>query len=179
MSQTTQTRYVILTGPSYSGKTTAAAMLVTMLRSRDWNAVHESFDAPIRHYMASLLGRKPDDLDMDEPLPELLTKTPRDFLRLESAHLRFNYGPVAVGKLLLARVKRRLRVPEYVVVDDGASVLDCRVLGKYYLVQVVRSKVERVYPFVMPNACTCIYNDGTLEQLKKKVEELAREITKC
>jgi hypothetical protein len=168
-----QTQFVVFTGPSHSGKSAAASILVSALRQRSRSAMHCSFELPMRQYLFSLIGRK---YEMDEPLPELLSKTPRDFLRLEAAHLRFNYGPSALGKMLLARVSRWMMAPMYVVVDDGVSVLDCRALGNYVLVQIVRDKVDRVYPFVMPNAKMHIQNDGTLDDLKSKVASLMEEL---
>jgi energy-coupling factor transporter ATP-binding protein EcfA2 len=171
-------RYVIFTGPSKSGKSTAAALLVSVFRDRSRSAMHSSFEAPMKRYLATLFGRKSFTFKMDEQLSELLSKTPRDFLNLEAMHMRFHFGPGVMGKLLLARVKLWTHAPRYIVVDDGASVLDCRALGRYFLVQIVRDRVERVYPFVIPNADVRVRNDGTIEQLRKKMESIADMVEK-
>lgn len=110
---------------------------------------------------------------MDEPLSVLLSKTCKDFLRLEAAHLRFNYGPNVMGSMLKERTKHWRHNPVYVVVDDGVSMLDCRALGDYFLIQIVRDAQERVYPFMIPNANAHIRNDGTLDDLQAKIAKIA------
>jgi hypothetical protein len=127
-------------------------------------------------YLASLLGRRLRDFQAHEQVPELLSKTPVQFINLELAHLRFNYGPGVLGKLLLARSSRWSHPSQYIVVSDGTSVLDCRALGRFFLVQIMRDKVERVYPFVIPNANVKVQNDGTLEELEAKMEKVADKI---
>lgn len=107
---------------------------------------------------------------MDEPLSELLSKTPRDFLRLEAAHMRFNYGPGVMGTMLKARVRSDRK---YIVIDDGVSILDCRALGRYFLVQVTRNGRERVHPFVIPNADVYVRNDGSFDDLMASMERVA------
>jgi len=172
-------RYVVFTGPSRSGKSTAAALLVSIFRGRNCPAMHSSFESPMKRYLATLYGRKSFTFKMDEPLSELLLKTPRDFLNLEAMHLRFHYGPGVMGKLLVARANQWTRPPKYIVVDDGASVLDCRELGRYFLVQIIRGGMERVYPFVIPNADVHMRNEGTIEELKAKMEQVADQVEKA
>lgn len=150
MSQTEPSRairFVVFTGPSQSGKSTAAALLVSAFRKRGRTAMQASFEFPMKLYLASLLGRKLHGFQSHEQVPELLSKTPIQFINLELAHMRFNYGPGVLGKLLLARSRKWSRPPQYIVVSDGTSVLDCRALGRYFLVQVMRERIERVYPF--------------------------------
>lgn len=113
---------------------------------------------------------------MDEPLSALLSKTCKDFLRLEAAHMRFNYGPNVMGNMLKERTKHWRHDPLFVVVDDGVSVLDCRALGDYFLIQIVRDRQERVYPFMIPNADAHVRNDGTLEQLGAQIEKIGNII---
>ena len=174
MSQTQ--RYVIFTGPSQSGKTLAAQLLVTAFRTKGLLAMHHSFTYPMKHYLGTLLGRKVSGIRLEESISELLWKTPRDFLRLEAAHLRFNYGPNVVGRLLQARAKQMAIDPKYIVVDDGTSILDCRTLGDYRLIQITRDNIDRVYPFMMPNAHMTIRNNGTVAQLEAKVRLIADKL---
>lgn len=173
MSQTGAQRYVIFTGPSQSGKTLAASLLVAALRGMGLLAMQHSFTSPIRQYLGTLLGRKASTIKLEESMGELLWKTPRDFLRLEAAHLRFNYGPNVMGKLLQTRARENIINPKYIVVDDGTNVLDCRVLGDYRLVQITRDRVERVYPFMIPGAHVTIRNSGTIAELEVKMKLLA------
>lgn len=172
MSQT----YVIFTGPSQSGKTLAASLLVAALRSMGLLAMQHSFTSPMRQYLGALLGRKASAVRLEESMGELLWKTPRDFLRLEAAHLRFNYGPNVMGKMLQTRAKENVINPKYIVVDDGTNVLDCRVLGNYKLIQITRDSVERVYPFMIPNAHVIIRNNGSIAELEVKMKLVADKL---
>ena len=169
MSQT----YVIFTGPSQSGKTLAASMLVAAFRGKGLLAMHHSFMLPIKQYLGTLLGQKAGTIRDEESMSELLWKTPRDFMRLEAAHLRFNYGPNIMGKMLRARAKERTISAKYIVVDDGVNILDCRVLGDYKLIQITRDNVERVYPFMIPGAHITVRNNGTIAQLEMKIRLIA------
>ena len=169
-------RYVIFTGPSQAGKSTLASLLSSEFRSRGLTAMNDSFEMPMKHYLAMLFGQKLSLLPMEKPISELLSRTPRDFLNREAAHMRFSYGPGVLGKLLATRAKRWQRQPRYIIIDDGTSILDCRELGRYFLVHVNRDRVERVYPFSIPNAEMVVYNDGTLEKLKLWAVKIADRV---
>jgi hypothetical protein len=78
-----------------------------------------------------------------------------------------------MGSMLKERTKHWRHNPVYVVVDDGVSMLDCRALGDYFLIQIVRDAQERVYPFMIPNANAHIRNDGTLDDLQAKIAKIA------
>jgi hypothetical protein len=139
-------------------------------------AMQHSFTSPMRQYLGALLGRKASAVRLEESMGELLWKTPRDFLRLEAAHLRFNYGPNVMGKMLQTRAKENVINPKYIVVDDGTNVLDCRVLGNYRLIQITRDSVERVYPFMIPNAHVIIRNNGSIAELEVKMKLVADKL---
>jgi hypothetical protein len=66
--------------------------------------------------------------------------------------------------------------PKYIVVDDGTNVLDCRVLGNYRLIQITRDSVERVYPFMIPNAHVIIRNNGSIAELEVKMKLVADKL---
>jgi len=114
---------------------------------------------------------------MDEPISVLLSKTPREFINREAAHMRFSYGPGVLGKLLAARSRRWQKQPMYVIIDDGTSGLDCRELGGYFLVHVNRDRVERVYPFAIPDPDMVIYNDGDVTKLRTWAAKIADRVT--
>jgi hypothetical protein len=97
-------------------------------------------------------------------------------LEAEAAHLRFNYGPNVMGKMLQTRAKENVINPKYIVVDDGTNVLDCRVLGNYRLIQITRDSVERVYPFMIPNAHVVIRNNGSIAELEVKMKLVADKL---
>ena len=169
-------RYVIFTGPSQSGKSLTASLLVSEFRSRGLTAMRDSFEMPMKHYLGMLLSRKSASIPMDEPISALLSKTPRDFINREAMHMRFSYGPGVLGKLLAARAHRWARSPQFIVVDDGTSILDCRELGGFFLVHVNRDRVERVYPFSIPNPDATITNDGDILRLRLHVIKIADKV---
>ncbi len=95
----------------------------------------------------------------------------------EAAHMRFSYGPSVMGRLLVRRAGRWRSDPAYIVVDDGSSINDVRVLGDYFLVRIERSRAERVYPFTIPNPHMVIHNDSTLAQLELQVQKVYTRLT--
>ncbi len=166
-------RYVIFTGASLSGKSTAASFLRLTLAGRGLKVSRDSFEMPMRHYLCMLLGLKSNSVEMDAPISLLLSKTARDFVLREAAHMRFSYGPGVLGKLLDARSRSNRGDNQFVIVDDGSSITDIQGLESYFLVRIERSKVERVYPFVIPNPDMVVLNDRDVKHLQEKMREVA------
>jgi hypothetical protein len=171
------TRYIVFTGPSLSGKTTSATLLVSLIREHGYTTVLESFEYPMKQYLDTLFAQKISIRPMDEPIYELLYKTPRTFIQLQSQHMRFAYGPGVLGRLLASRIKRYTQPPEYVIVDDGTNITDLRELGQYVLVRMDRDRIERVYPFAIPDPDYSIMNSKGVPWLKQQIEKLAISLT--
>ncbi len=95
----------------------------------------------------------------------------------EAAHMRFSYGPNVMGRLLVRRTSRWKSDPRYIIVDDGSSINDVRILDNYFLIRVERSRAERVYPFTIPNPHMVIHNDGTMAQLELQVLKVYTRLT--
>jgi len=170
------TKYLVFTGPSQSGKTVAAGLLVSVLRERGYTAMRDSFEQPIKRYLATLFARELLSIPMDTVIYELLYKTPRMFIQLQSQHMRFAYGPGVLGRLLVVRSKRWKSQPDYIVVDDGTSVNDLRELGNYVLIRMDRDRIERVYPFTIPDPHYSIMNSKDVPWLKLQTEKLATDL---
>lgn len=165
--------YIVFTGPSLSGKTTAAAYLFTALASHKYTIFRDSFEAPLRNYLALLLARKLTQMPWDTPIQQLLNRTPRDFALREQQHMRMSYGPDVLGRLLLTRSQKWLPHPRFIIVDDGTSIQDIRALPSVSLVRINRSNVERVYPFTIPNPDYVLSNKGSLDDLFDNVRNMA------
>lgn len=135
----------------------------------------DSFEAPMRHYLTMLFGRKITQMPIDEQLPGM-DKTPRDFMLREQQHMRFSYGPGILGRLLHVRSQRWKPTPRFIIVDDGTSLNDVRELGKYILIRINRDNMERVYPFTIPNPNYVLSNKGPIGALEYNIEQLVKRI---
>lgn len=161
------TEHIVFTGPGQSGKTTAANIMAKLIRGHRKMVTLDSFGQPILGYLAEL-GVVLPELNIDNPMPQFRDTTARMFMMREMQHMRFSYGPSILGDLLKMRCGR----PHFIIVDDCSSILDARALGNYTLITVERSPVERVYPFAVSGPSLMIRNDGTLDDLERKVEAI-------
>jgi hypothetical protein len=169
------TKYIALTGPHNSGKTTAATALGNALMALGYSVKHDSFSFPVLAYAENLLDYPALDLEMTDPIEALSNKSLREFIQREQQHMRFNYGPRVLGVLLRARIEGH-KPPMYCVVDDGVNANDVLGLGQYVLVDVARKSVESAYPFTIPGADFYVRNDGSEDRLRLKMQQLAPRI---
>lgn len=161
------TEHIVFTGPGQSGKTTAANMMAKSLRSHGKTVHQDSFGGPVLDYLM-LLGAVRSRTDIDKPIPLIRNSTTRMFIMREMQHMRFSYGPSILGDLL----KVRCGMPHFIIIDDCSSILDARALGNYTLITVERSPVERVFPFAVSGPSLLLHNNGTLDDLERKVEKI-------
>lgn len=168
-------RFIVFTGPSLSGKTTASQFMAIYMQSTGLVVYRDSFEAPMKQYLASLMAKKISLMPPDD-IVSPLGKTPRDFMLREQQHMRFTYGPGILGQLLEKRAAQWKSNPQYIIVDDGTSINDVRALGDYLLVRIDRDTVERVYPFTIPAPKYVISNKGTLMDLHTLAVRLTKQI---
>lgn len=166
--------YIVFTGPSLSGKTAAAMFLASALHK--YKVIRDSFEAPLRTYLTLLFARKGTSFPWDEPLAALLGKTPRDFALREQQHMRFAYGPDVLGRLLRIRAEQSSVHPRFVIADDGTSIQDIRALQNVSLIRVNRERIERIYPFTIPNPNYVLPNRGSIDELQHSTRYIAAKI---
>lgn len=113
-------KIVLFNGPPYSGKTTAASILSEILRTKGWAIHRDAFAAPMKHFIATLLGERYEHIKKDDPHPALLGGTPRAFLvALSEGWMKPLYGVDAFGRTLANRVIQLDLAPTFVIVDDS------------------------------------------------------------
>lgn len=167
-------RFIVFTGPSQSGKTTAANIMAEYMRLLT-TVRRDSFEMPTKHYLTQLLSRKFKAMPIDEVIPSL-GKAPRDFIRMTHQHMRFSFGPDVLGRLLRDRAMQFKERYEHIIVDDGTSLSDVKALGEYTLIRIDRENSERIYPFTIPNPHYVLPNRGTLTGLEIGVRNIVKNI---
>lgn len=171
--------FIVLNGPPYSGKSTASRELSRMLNEKA-RTISDSFAAPMKHFIATLLGEAYADMDKDKPRPELSGYSVRQFLiDLSQNYMKPRYGDDVYGRMLLHRALRYPgKKPRFVVCDDGGFAEELAALDNHLLVRVERpghdfSSDSRTY---LPDPHWVIVNDSTVDELWIQVRKLAHEI---
>ena len=125
--------YVIVRGEY--GRSTARK-ITAELNQRDPRAIMDSCDAPLKHFIATALNVKYDDIPMQSPVALLDGHTPSSFIKLLSEGLIEGIGDDFFGRLLMHRHLRldsqaALSGPvRYVVVYDLVTEADAEVFGE-------------------------------------------------
>lgn len=114
-------RIIVFNGPLGSGKSTAARFLAGWLKQSGANVITDSFAAPMKHLISTLLGAKYMEMPKDVPVAELRGDSVRQFLIWFSEEvIKPRYGADFFGRMLLYRALRYAdNLPDYVVVDDS------------------------------------------------------------
>jgi hypothetical protein len=146
MNHDSRTRYVLLNGPSASGRSTCARLLLDDLSTRDDYERHfDRFNMPIVRglagvfdYTVDVYGNNPQrDTPTAARDPVLFDVTYRDARLAMAEFVRATFSPWALGKLLARRVIRRLAaLPSYhkpllVIVPDLSYDGELDGLGEY------------------------------------------------
>lgn len=190
--------YIILNGASETGKSTLIASGLMyrfkllneqfLRESNDPNdysldVVQDSFANPMKHFIATTLGVKYADLKKNTMMAVLQGYTPREFLiHLSEQYIKERYGDDAFGRWLEHRVLRLDPLPDVVVIDDGGFLAERAVLG--FRAKVVRvTRPEKTFEgdsrIHLPDPDYTLVNDGTVDDLEPKLDDLADWIINC
>lgn len=163
-----------LTGRKRAGKDSAAAVL----RSRGFAV--DSFAAPIRHFVAEMLGWGPDQLDArkEEPLDFLDGVTPRRIMQLVGTECgRRMVHPELWIRLMTRRLAKRTSLD--VVISDARFDNEAHAIHAAggIVVEIQRPGLDGSDTHVSEDGISprlidrTIVNDGTLDDLRRKVAD--------
>lgn len=175
--------YIILNGPSETGKSTVIARgLLERFRLLPSLRVHQdSFASPMKNFIASTLGVKYADLKKNTMMGIIGGYTPREFLiDLSENYIKGRYGDDAFARWLEHRSLRIEPSPDIVLCDDGgfqweydvlkshARVVHCLRDGKTFMGDSRNFIVNRlgVPDYVLTN-------HGTIDELEVPLDDLA------
>lgn len=131
--------YVLLNGPSKSGKSTIIRPMFTdILTTAGYRVHHDSFAAPMKNFIAVLAGAASYDvLAKDTPSDVFAGDTPRQALiDLSERHIKPKYGSGFYGNSLASRCDGAFA--HFVIADDSGFDEEAEPLYPRYVVGVRR-----------------------------------------
>jgi len=135
-------KYVILNGPPNSGKSTVARWLTRQLSISDdfQTAIQDEPAGPVKHFVATLLGERYSEMNKDKPRAELGGRSVRQFvINLSEDHIKAEYGPDFLGRMLVYRSLRRLNPkPDYVILESSQDGAEIDAIPDRYIVRMDR-----------------------------------------
>lgn len=176
-------KFIIFNGPPKSGKSSAAIILANRLQAFGKNVVTDSFVAPMKRFVSTLLADKYTNLDKERPIAEFRGDSARRFLiDLSETYIKPKYGDDFFGRMLAYRILREpLRKPDYVVVDDSGFQAEADALPNKRVIKVMRAGTDytndsRSY---LEDYWWLLDNNKTIEDLSMYVFRLADDILKA
>lgn len=168
-------RFIILNGPAGVGKTIIVRELCRVLLAHNLLAHQDSFAAPIRHFIATAIGEKYNDMPKDSPVAILRGRSVREAVIGISSYMKDAYGEDIFGRLLYNRAMRLDPKPHYIIADSANDEDEVGALQSHLLIHVERDGHDfhndsRKY---LPSPDYTLINDGGLSTLIVKAERLA------
>lgn len=148
-------KYIIMTGSNATNRIEMVKELTRAFSSvEDAKVVRQdSFDAPIRHLFAVMLGDKYQGMNRMAMRPELNGMSLAAGYDLVKYTMRRNFGDDCFGRWLIYRTLRNPHyLPKYVLIDDGVSAFDIEALPNRTVIELYNvEEGKRVLPPVAPN----------------------------
>lgn len=173
-------RLILINGPSQSGKTTISRSLVQVLNEKHAPCVSDSFSSPLKHFIASALAERYNEMNKEIPRAELSGYSVREvFIDMAQEYFKKRYGDDCFGRWLMHRALRYKPTPKFVVVDDLGFQEELDTTKDHFIVRVMRSgknykKDSRGY---VGTPDFTVFNDRPIEELWMTVRQLANAIT--
>lgn len=172
-----------ISGRARSGKDTLAGIFKFL----DKNTVQLSFAAPIREFVAGLVGMSVDEITnsdaKERPLPWLNDKSPRFLMQtLGTEWGRNMIDPnlwIKVVRKRIEMLQAQANPPSLVVFSDVRFDNEAEMIRSLggWIIHLSRGDAVEVAAHVSENGVTpspsedlCIYNDGTLSDLERQAE---------
>lgn len=178
-------RIILFNGPPYSGKTTAAGILSELLRNKGQSVHRDSFAAPMKHYLATLIGERYEFIKKDEVHPALNGHTPRQFLIKESEdHMKPTYGVDVYGRALAHRITQLPLSPTFIIIDDSGFIEESEAMAAAFglaslrIIRVLRPDhtfANDSRGYIEPVAFT-LDNDGDEDNLRFMLYGIATQL---
>jgi hypothetical protein len=174
-------RYIGFSGGMYSGKTTSANMLRDLLQEHLVSSVVMSFADPMKQMMIRYFGFKPDDLytvEGKKRMNELWGMTNRKCMqKFGTDALRDNFHPnvwVKVAQLEADKYGCMCIFDDVRFPNEHAFIKDKGLVIRIYNPRV---EVNASHPseMVCEDYDEIIVNDGSLDDLRRKIEAVARK----
>jgi hypothetical protein len=168
-------KYIVLNGPKLSGKSTVARWLTKALSISDelQTAIQDEPAAPMKHFVATLLGEKYSQMNKDKPRAELQGRSVREFIiDMSETYFKPLYGDDFFGRMLVYRSLRKLNPkPDYVVLESSQNGAEIYAIPTRFVVRLVRNGTSfegdgRDY---LPDPNAIVHNFGTLDDLHHHV----------
>lgn len=174
-------KYVALNGPPGSGKSTIARMLTEELQ-KQYVVKQDSFQAPLKHFIATALGEKFREMNKEKMRPEINGYSVNQFMKHMAVEAQAVYGGDCFARWLVHRIlKDPLGVPDFVIIDDWEGILDLmETLDNACMIHVRRDG----YGFPRRNEGYCgkpnivIDNSGSLDALRVFAQEAVGEVVR-
>lgn len=180
IDMTHRTAYILLNGPPSSGKSQALApLIVDAIKANNLTVHRDEFAAPLKHFIATSLGLKYQQAKKDIPMAILNGYSIREFLIfLSQDYIKEVYGQDIYGRWLHYRILRLDAQPDFVLVDDLGFSDEMQSLQPHFVIRLTRpghifqndSRDFIAFPDYE------IVNDGTIEQLQKRVGPVMMDI---
>lgn len=139
--------------------------------------ISDSFNAPVKHLVATLLGVTYLETDRYRPRPELNGYNIDMFRDQMILYMRENFGEDVFGRCLVHRVLRNKVAPRFVIIDDG-NTHDVTALTKPFVIRLTRMDKRFTVQETnfIPVPAVCIENNDHAGTFQRALSNIVSQI---